>query len=356
MSRFHIDRQHRSGRVNLWILLLLTPIFIIFVSAFSFAYWYQSNLKPLTNNSSEALVNIRQGATATEIGELLQREYVIKSSFAFDLYTRLNGHRDDMQAGSYKLDSSSSVQEIVAKLVKGDVSTDLVVVLPARRIDQVKSDFIDAGFDREEVNAAFNVDNYASHPVYKYIHEGVSLEGFIYPDSYQKSTQTSPGEVITAALNELNDALTPELRNKFAEKGLTVYQAITLASIIENEVTAASGDRPIVAQVYLKRLAEGIPLQADPTAQYGTLFATGTTDGWLEYDTPYNTYLHTGLPFGPISNVSKSSLEAVANPAQTDYLYFVADDNDENTTHFARTLAEHEQNTARYCQVKCGSY
>ncbi len=356
MSRFHKDRQHRCSKINIWIVLLVVPLLVLIAGVSSFAYWYQSNLQPVSESISEVIVNIPEGSTADEIGDLLEQKGVIKSSFAFDIYTRFNGHKDDLQAGGYRFSPNSSVQEIVTRLINGDVAKDLVIVFPARRIDQIKADFLRYGFDREEINFAFSTTNYASHPIYKFIPEGASLEGYIYPDSYQKTTQTSPKEIITVALNEMNEAITPELKNKFAEKGLTVHQAVILASIVEREVPAASGDRPTVAQVYLKRLAEGMPLQADPTAQYGTLLATGTEDNWLNYDSPYNTYLYSGLPAGPISNVSKSSLDAVANPSQTDYLYFVADDNDDNTTHFSRTFSEHEQNIAKYCQVKCGSY
>lgn len=355
MSKFHIDRQHKSRTTKLWLIALILPLIMFLVGGFAVAFWYQANLQPLSTDDSEIIVNIKEGATAQEISQQLETQNIIRSAYAFDIYTKLNGVRDDLQAGSYKLRASYSVQIIVTKLVNGEVATDLVVVLPASRIDQVKTGFIKAGFERDEVNQAVRPENYRTHPVGVFIPTGATMEGFIYPDSYQRDSQTTVSDIIIAALNELDDALTPDLQQRFAERGLTVYQAITLASIVESEVSAASGDRPTVAQVYLKRLSEGIPLQADPTAQYGTLFATGTTDGWRNYDTPYNTYLYQGLPPGPISNVSKTSLEAVAYPASTDYLYFVADDNDD-TTHFARTLAEHEENIAKYCQVKCISY
>lgn len=355
MSKFQVDRQYKSRSVKLWFLLLILPLIMVFIGGFAVAFWYQANLKPISDNQTDIIVQIEEGATAQEISSLLETKGVIRSAYAFDLYTKLNGLRDDLQAGGYKLKPSYSVQVIVSKLVTGEVATDLVTIFPASRIDQVKADLVKAGFGREEVNQAVQTDNYASHPIAVYLPQGASLEGFIYPDSYQRNSQTSAVDVINVALDELEQALSPDLLQKFAERGLSVYQAITLASIVESEVSASSGDRPTVAQVYLKRLSEGIPLQADPTAQYGTLFATGTTDGWRYFDTPYNTYLYQGLPPGPISNVSKTSLEAVAYPSTTDYLYFVADDNDD-TTHFARTLAEHEENIAKYCQVKCISY
>lgn len=356
MSRFHVDRQHKHGRISLFLIGVILVFLLLAAGTFSVAYWYQANLNPVAQESSEIVVNIEEGQTASEIAKQLESSGVIKSATAFDLYVRLNNYRNSLQAGGYKLDPSQNVQQIVSKLVNGEIASDLVIILPARRIDQVKADLVKAGFTRDEVNQGIKPDNYVSHPVYRYIPEGATLEGYIYPDSYQKNTQTTVQDIVVAALNELDEVLTDELIQQFAKQGLTVHQAIILASIVEREVPAASEDRPTVAQVYLKRLAEDMPLQADPTAQYGALFATGTEDSWLTYDSPYNTYIYKGLPIGPISNVSKSSLEAVANPSDTDFLFFVADDNDDNTTHFSRTLAEHEANIEKYCQVKCGSY
>lgn len=354
MSKFHVERQHRAPFISRWLLLAIAPFVLLFISAVGVALWYQANLRPLSTSEQQIIVTVPAGASSKEIAILLEEKGVIRSQAAFEWYTRLNNYRDSMQAGGYRFSPNDSVQEIVARLISGDVASDLVIVLPAQRVDELKATFVDYGFDREEVNQAFNAKNYANHPALAYKPAEASLEGYIYPDSYQRTDQTKPSEIVTKALDELDSAITPALRQRFSEQGLSVHDAIILASIVESEVSAESGDRSTVAQVYLKRLREGIPLQADPTAQYGTLFATGTTDGWRNYDTPYNTYLHTGLPIGPISNVSASSLQAVAYPADTEYLYFVSGDDD--VTHFSHTLAEHEAKAAQYCIKKCASY
>lgn len=353
-ARFHIDKQHRIAKSRTWLILLMLPIVLILIAAFSAAYWYQSNLQPVSDKETEIIVSIPEGASAREIGELLESKGVIRSSTAFDWYTGLNDFRGKMQAGGYRFSTSYSVKEIVARLVAGDVASDLVIVLPAQRIDELKATFIGYGYSNEEVEAAFKPETYAAHPVLAYKPAEASMEGYIYPDSYQRTDRTALTEIVSLALDELNASITEDMKRRFAESGLSVHEAITLASIVESEVPASSGDRPTVAQIYLKRLRDGMLLQADPTALYGKLLATGTTDGWRQYDTPYNTYMHSGLPPGPISNVSASSLQAVAYPTDTDYVYFVSGDDDNN--YFASTLSEHEANIAAHCKKKCGSY
>src|SRR5262249_42553942 len=153
---------------------------------------------------------------------------------------------------------------------------------------------------------------------------GANLEGFLFPDTFQKDANTNPQVIVQESLTEMGQHLTPSIRASFAREGLTVYQGVTLASIVEQEVSNDS-DRAQAAQVFLSRLKSGMPLGSDVTAFYGALLAgvkPSTT-----YDSRYNTLLHKGLPPGPISNVSDSSLQAVAHPAKTSWLYFVTGDN-----------------------------
>jgi UPF0755 protein len=143
--------------------------------------------------------------------------------------------------------------------------------------------------------------------------------------------------------------LTPEIRSAFAAQGLSAYQGLTLASIVEQEVSRSS-DRAQAAQVFLKRLRTDSTLGSDVTAYYGAIKAGQKPT--TSYDTPYNTLLHKGLPPTPISNVSNASLQAVAHPADTDWLYFVT--GDDGTTHFSKTLEDHEALTQQYCHKLCG--
>lgn len=173
----------------------------------------------------------------------------------------------------------------------------------------------------------------------------------MYPESYQKSAGTDPKTIIGLSIEEMEKRLTPELRADFAKQGLSVYQAVTLASVVEKEVSNAQ-DRAQVAQVFYKRLKNGMALESDATAIYGAVLA-GEARPSVRFESAYNTYSNKGLPPGPISNVTDSSLKAVARPANTDWTYFVS--GDDGKTHFSKTLAEHEALTAQYCRKLCSA-
>lgn len=310
---------------------------------------YSENLKPLNgSDNTSIIVTIDPGSTPSDIARELDDKGVIKSDWAFEWYVRNHNLRSDLKAGTYLFMPSQSVQEIVDKIIAAEVTSDLVTILPGKRLDQIRADLIEAGFSKKDVEKALNPDNYRAHPALTDLPKGASLEGYLYPESFQKVKETTASEIIEKSLDEMNRYLTAEIRQGFAKQGLNVHQAIVIASIVEQEVGSDS-DRSIVAQVFLKRYKEGIRLGADPTAFYGA--AIDGKDLTVTYDSPYNTRLYEGLPPGPIGNVSSTSLEAVAFPAETDWLYFVS--GDDGTTHFSKTLEEHEELTRKYCTKLC---
>lgn len=298
---------------------------------------YYKNLEPLSQSQANILINVERGSTAAEIASTLKDSEVIREAWAFEWYVRNNSLRDDLQAGTYYLSPSQSVPEIAQILTKGRVATDLVTILPGKRVDQIKQALVNAGFAPADVEQALNPATYAGHPALVDKPVDASLEGYIYPESFQMSPDTKPEVVVRAALDEMQKNLTPEVRAGIVKQGLTVHQGVILASIIEKEVGVAN-DRPVVAQVFLKRLREGMKLESDATTSYGAILAGDVPTG--TYDSLYNTYEHPGLTPGPISNVSASSLKAVAAPAGSDYLYFVA--GNDCKTRFSKTFAEHE--------------
>lgn len=298
---------------------------------------YVHNLKPVSESQTSQLVTIESGSTARDIAVTLKEANLIRATWAFEWYVRTHNVRDKLQAGSYYLLPSQSVSEIVDILTTGHIATDLVTVLPGKRIDQIKAAMVNAGFDPTEVEAAFNPDLYKDHPALVDKPAGASLEGYLYPESFQKDRNTKPETIVRASLDQMNMYLTAEIKAGITKQGLTVYQGIILASVVEKEVGNAD-DRPIVGQVFLSRLKQNIALESDATTSYGAIL-----DGKVpshDYDSPYNTYKHPGLMPSPISNVSVSSLKAVAFPASTDYLYFVA--GHDCKTRFSKTLQEHE--------------
>lgn len=345
---------------NWWLKRLLiigVAFFIVIVGGIFTARWYYNeNLKPVSSSESITQITIPKGSALPDVAMLLGEQDIIRNSTVFQQYVRNNGAAEDIKAGTYELSPSYSVQQIVAIITEGKIASNLVTIPPGVRIDQVKSILKNAGFQDSEVTQALNPRNYADHPALVSKPTEASLEGYLYPESFQRTSETTAADIVTLSLNEMNDMLTPARIEAFAKRGFSTHQAVTLASIVEREVSDTN-DRRQVAQVFQKRLEIGKELQSDATASYGAAL-----DGTLEtlsysetlaYSSPYNTYEVSGLPPGPISNVTESALQAVAEPANTDWLYFVS--GDDGTTYFSKTLEKHEELTQQYCRELCGN-
>ena len=311
---------------------------------------YFEKLEPVSKGGGTTqLITIEMGATVDQIAQQLRDAGLIQSTWAFKLYVGSKDVRESLEAGTYSLAPSQSVPQIVSQLTHGKVATNLVTILPGQRLDQVRETLINYGFSASDVDKALQPEAYAKHAALVDKPVGASLEGYIFPDSYQKTANTIPTEIITNALNEMDKQLSPDMRAAFAQQGLSTYEGIILASIVEKEVSKQE-DRAQAAQVFLKRLRTGITLGSDVTAYYGAL--RDHKEPTVDYESPYNTHLHAGLPPTPIGTVSASSLYAVAHPAQTDWLYFVS--GDDGVTHFSRTLDEHNAAVDQYCKKLCG--
>lgn len=352
----------RGTRTTLRKLLLgfFVLVFIgLIIAVISVRQHYVANLQPVSTSAESQLVAVESGSSAKQIGAQLKKAGLIRDATVFEWYVRNHDVRDKLQAGSYYLRPNMNVPEIIGILTQGKVASDLLTILPGKRVDQIKEAFVKAGYSKPEVDAAFNPDIYKDHPALSDKPAGASLEGYLYPDSYAKTATTKPETIIRQSLDVMQKHLTPDVRAGFVKQGLTVHEGVSLASIVEKEVSKAS-DRPTVAQVFVLRLQSRIELGSDVTALYGAIVdgldlpsdsAAATSIG-IAHNSPYNTRMHPGLPPGPISNVSVTSLRAVAFPASTDYLFFVA--GDDGTTYFSHTLQEHEANAQAYCHKLCG--
>ena len=311
---------------------------------------YDMNLRPLSSSTAAQHVTVVTGSTVNDIADQLFKAKLIRSTWAFKWYVSSQNDRDKLQAGTYNVSPSQSIQQIVSMLTQGKVATDIVTILPGKRIDEVREAFIQAGFKPADVDAAFQAAQYrTTYPALADNPASANLEGFLFPDTHQKIATTDPKQIVEEALTEMQAHLTPDIRNAFASEGLSTYQGVTLASIVEQEVSKPA-DRAQAAQVFLTRLHQGMMLGSDVTANYGAVIAGHAPA--LDYDSPYNTLLHAGLPSGPISTVSDSSLQAVAHPATTSWLYFVT--GDDGTTYFSSNLADHQALTQKYCHKLCG--
>jgi len=348
MSVFrHQEPIRRRKNWLLRVVVTLTLLLVIFVT--STAVWYKANIRAvdLSNNTLQE-ITISPGDSEADISNLLESEGLIKSATAYRLFTRFNDLRGISQAGIYELTPAMNISDIVDKLVNGDVKAELMTILPAQRLDDLKKMFMEKGYSASEVEDALNPALYTGHPALVDKPKLANLEGYLYPESYQYTATTPLRAIIESSLDQTAKLFTPQIKQKLTVQGLSLNQAVIIASIIEKEVSEEE-DKATVAQVFLTRYSRGMALGSDVTAFYGASLVG--KDESVNTDTPYNTRIHSGLPPGPISNISSSSLLAVANPTDTDYLFFVT--GDDGTTYFSRTLAEHEALAAQYCKLRC---
>jgi len=295
-------------------------------------------------------LEVLQGEPASAAVDRLQTAGVVYDGTLLRNYLRYTGLDVSVEAGRYKVHGSMTIRELAAALQTASLSADFFTVLEGWRVEEITAalpgdtlDFEPADFlaaTRVRPSRFFFADELPEPP---------SLEGFIFPDTYHLSPELSAHDLVFIMLDNFEVQVDSELRAGFSHQGLSLYQAVTLASIVEREAVVAH-EQPIIASVFLNRLALGMKLEADPTVQY----AVGTqADGWwktsltfddLEFDSPYNTYRYGGLPPGPIANPGLSALRAVAFPERTHYLYFRALCDGSGRHAFAVTYEEHQRN------------
>lgn len=341
--------NRETGYLKSWLLVTGVLILIVFGGVVAIKTWYSKSIKPLSSSMNITNFTVAQGSSVHQIAQSLSKTHLIRSSKAFETYVRSNNLNNRLQAGMYNISPSMSVAEIVTKMKNGQVSRNLLTILPAKRIDELKQAFVKQGYSTAEIEKAFTPATYAGHPVLASLPASASLEGFLYPDSFAKQSDTPASTLVRESLDEMYKHLTSDITGGFSQQGLNVFQGLTMASIVAKESSDPSS-QPTVAQVFLLRIKKGIMLGSDVTAYYASAIAGQPKSVTIE--SPYNTRIHTGLPPGPIGNVTASSLKAVAHPSSTDYLFFVA--GDDGTIHFSHTDAEHQQAIAQYCQKGCG--
>lgn len=311
--------------------------------------YYGMNIKPLSDVQRSQIFTVPSGSTISQIGDSLYVHHLIRSSWAFDWYVHSANLSDKLEAGTFALSPSDTVSQIAKTIASGHVAEGTVTILPGKTLNQIEADLINSGFSPTEVKAALNPSLYSNLPILADKPSSVNtLEGLLYPDTFDKTSTTSAEHIIRESLTEMGQHITPSMQAAFANEGLSVYQGITLASIVEQEVPSFS-DQSQVAQVFLSRLKQNMPLGSDVTANYGAVI-NGLAPS-LSYDSPYNTLIHTGLPPTPIGTISSSALNAVAHPASTNWMYFVTGDN--GKTYFEQTLQQHNADTAQYCHKLC---
>jgi UPF0755 protein len=326
-------KKPRSGAKK-----FLLAVFLLFLFAAGAGWLVLTPYGP----ESETFVDLASGSSTFVIGRQLEQAGVVRSQFAFDLLRVCL--RGKLKAGEYRFDHPLPAMDVYERIARGEVYTVALVVPEgsnifdiANRVDEAglatRADFLSAAV--QQVGLVTDLDPQAR-----------SLEGYLFPDTYRFARKAGAPQIVAAMVHRF--------RAIAAQLGVqkNVHQVVTIASLVEKE-TAVDADRPLVASVFDNRLEKNMPLETDPSVIYGLELA-GQWRGAiyqsdLTRDSAYNTYLHPGLPPGPVANPGVASLRAALNPANTSYLYFVAAGRDaQGHSLFASTLDEHNRNVAGY--------
>lgn len=291
---------------------------------------------------SETFVELAPGSGTLRIGGQLEAAGIVRSRYAFDLMRLFR--RGKLKAGEYRFDHPASVVEVYGRIARGDVYTRTVVVPEGANVFDIALRLQKAGvragqdFVQEQARLATLVSDMDP--------DAKSLEGYLFPNTYKFPRAATAEQVCNTMVRRFRAAAGQlELREN-------VHAVVTMASLVERE-TARDDERPLVASVFENRLAQKMPLMTDPSVIYG-LQLQGQWRGTiyqsdLRRDTPYNTYIHTGLPPGPVANPGMNSLKAALAPAPSDYLYFVAAGaNPQGKSLFSSTLEQHARDVAGY--------
>lgn len=310
--------------------------------------------RPVGVNAGSTTFVVTPGETANDVATNLEAAGLIDDVRLFLNYLRFYGLDSELEAGTFRINRQMSMADLALRLTQAHAEEIELRFLEGWRAEEM-ADYLsvttpaviegDHFLEIVERRRPFDLGAYdfmATLP------PEAALEGFLFPDTYRVPLDADAAYLIDLMLRTFARRVTPQMREAYAGHGLSVRQAVTLASIVERETPLAE-ERPLVAAVFYNRLAAGMRLQADPTVQYAVGYDSATGSWWksplseadLNLDSPYNTYQVEGLPPGPIANPGLAALEAVARPAVTNALYFVADCGREGAHLFSETYEEH---------------
>ncbi len=303
----------------------------------------------LPNNfgqKTETLFEIKKGEGAKEISLNLQKQDLIRWSSVFRAYVFLTMNSGKLQAGIYKLSSSMNIPKIAKKFSTGDTAKEIVIIPEGWNLKDIENKLISLGFADLQISDLKIEDFQNKYDFFKNAPAKVSLEGFLFPDTYQISYGLTAGDVATIMLNNFDKKLTENLRVEIGNQGKTIFEIITMASLIEKEVKTKE-DKEIISGILWNRLKNKMPLQVDATISYITgKDAIGISIEETKIDSRYNTYKYRGLPLGPISNPGLESIIAAIYPKNSSYWYYLS--TPEGETIFSKTLEEHNAAKVKY--------
>lgn len=367
-------RRRRSLLLRVLVLAALAAIFLIAVGIYipqqaeltfgvpspSLNSWQRFNdgavllwgsagmVAPRDPSGAAQAFRIDPGETATLISSRLELAGLIRSAQTFRSYLIWTGMDTSIPAGTYQFSPAMTALEIARQIqaAEGEVK---FTILAGWRMEEIAAALPTSGLAASSDSFLAAASRLVDPP--DFLQPGSTSEGFLMPGEYVLPRSTSSIQLVSTALRQFGDALTPDLRRGYAHQGMTVYQAVILASIVQREAVVKA-EMPLIASVFYNRLAAGMKLESDPTIQYALGFNAVLGTWWtnplslddLKMNSPYNTYLNPGLPPEPISNPGLEALQAVAAPAQTSYLYFRARCDGSGLHSFAETFEQHLQN------------
>lgn len=330
--------------------------------------------EPAGPNTGPVAFTVEPGESATAVAERLEEAGLITDATLFRYYLRYYDLDPYLEAGEFDLQPDMTIPQIAQTLSHAIADEIEIRITEGWRLEQT-ADYLaqnpEFGIDPDDFLAlarraplpaeggqASGTAELEAQEFLATLPPGATLEGYLFPDTYRLPADATAVDLVNTMLFNFGNRVTAEMQAAAAQQDLSLHGAITLASIVEREAQLPD-ERPVIASVFLNRLAQGMLLEADPTVQYALGYQQATGQWWkrpllytdLEIDSPYNTYRYPGLPPGPIASPGLASIQAVVSPAQTSYLFFVVDCTASvaGTHVFAETYEEHQANVAR-CQ------
>ena len=355
-------------------LITVISCLLLFVCCLVGGYFFiEKKIKePLDISGRERVFEIKEGQGAKEIGKNLEKQGLIKNDFYFLFYIWKTNRGRNLKAGRYCLSSSQNIVEMVEKMMKGPIREEIKLTFPEGwRISEIEKRLNSVGLINSDEISKLKVKQFKKrYDFLKDAPDKVSLEGYLFPDTYffrcpapKVSCKNGKGEIIKCQngdpkeiaeefLDNFDKKLTPELREEIRNQGKSIFEIVTMASILEKEVQTVE-DKKIVSGIFWKRIKENRPLESCATVAFILGKSNWSFDQMREeiakakeIDSPYNTYKYPGLPPGPISNPGIESIKAAIFPKESEYNYFLTDKT--GKTHFAKTLEEHNENKLYY--------
>ncbi len=291
------------------------------------------------------IFQVKEGETGSSIAEQLEQEKIITSALALRVLMKFKRGGSDFKVGFFQVDPSLPAVKVYEQLLTGDPLTRKATVPEGYILEQIATSLEDQGIaPAEEIYAAATADGRQYGEIFP-----KNLEGYLFPSTYEFPWDANGEDVVRIMTHQFAAIVEPLWEKHSKNTPLNLNETIILASMIEREAQVDS-ERPVIAGVYLNRIKKGMKLQCDATVQ----FALGKPKKVLLYSdlevrSPYNTYMHAGLPPGPIACPGEAAINAAMNPRQSDYLFYVRNDVKNDGSHiFTKTYAEHQRAIAKY--------